>query len=66
MKLKLTLIAAAALAVASLPALAHHSFAAEYDSSKPVTIIHVRCHRRRDVNRIAVAAPPRIAAAIQS
>src|SRR5258707_3920856 len=37
MKLKLTL-AAAALAVASLPVLAHHSFAAEYDSSKAVTI----------------------------
>ena len=36
MKLKLSL-AAAALALASLPALAHHSFAAEYDSSKPVT-----------------------------
>ena len=38
MKLKLMLTAVAALAVASLPALAHHSFAAEYDSSKPVTI----------------------------
>jgi hypothetical protein len=38
MKLKLTLSIAAALAVASLPVLAHHSFAAEYDSSKSVTI----------------------------
>src|SRR5438128_8586434 len=38
MKLKLTLTAVAAMAAASLPVLAHHSFAAEYDSSKPVTI----------------------------
>ena len=29
---------AVALGVASLPALAHHSFAAEYDSAKPVTL----------------------------
>jgi hypothetical protein len=38
MKLKLTLAAVAAVALASLPALAHHSFAAEYDSSKAVKI----------------------------
>lgn len=37
MKLKLAL-AAAVLAAASLPVLAHHSFAAEYDATKPVTI----------------------------
>jgi len=38
MKLKLVAIMAAGLALATVPALAHHSFAAEYDSKKPVTI----------------------------
>ena len=37
MQLKLTLAVGAAL-LASLPILAHHSFAAEYDATKPVTI----------------------------
>ena len=32
------LFAAAGLMVAALPALAHHSFAAEYDASKPVNL----------------------------
>lgn len=30
--------AAALLSVAAVPALAHHSFAAEYDSAKPITL----------------------------
>jgi hypothetical protein len=39
MKAKFAMIAAGAgLILASLPALAHHSFAAEYDSTKPVTL----------------------------
>jgi hypothetical protein len=38
MKFRLTLAVVAALVAASLPVLGHHSFAAEYDSSKPVTI----------------------------
>ncbi|HJT87552.1 MAG TPA: DUF6152 family protein [Bryobacteraceae bacterium] len=39
MKAKFALWAAgAALLAAALPALAHHSFAAEYDASKPITI----------------------------
>ena len=32
------LFAAAGLMVSALPALAHHSFAAEYDASKPVSL----------------------------
>ena len=32
------LIAGAGLLITGLPAMAHHSFAAEYDSSKPVTL----------------------------
>lgn len=39
MKLKLAVLAAGVgLLVATLPVLAHHSFAAEYDNSKPVSI----------------------------
>jgi hypothetical protein len=39
MKTRLSLIVAAALIVAlAAPLLAHHSFAAEYDSSKPTTL----------------------------
>jgi len=38
MKLKITLAVSSALALAAMPVLAHHSFAAEYDSSKSVTI----------------------------
>jgi len=34
----LFLAAAIALIVAAIPAVAHHSFAAEYDSSKPITL----------------------------
>jgi hypothetical protein len=37
MRCRLGVLAAAAL-VAALPAVAHHSFAAEYDSNKPVTL----------------------------
>ena len=39
MKAKLAvLVAGIGLVVASAPAIAHHSFAAEYDASKPVTL----------------------------
>jgi hypothetical protein len=38
MKLKRALAAVAALVGIALPVLAHHSFAAEYDATKPVTI----------------------------
>ena len=38
MQLKLTLATAAILVAAALPVVAHHSFAAEYDATKPVTI----------------------------
>jgi hypothetical protein len=39
MKVRLgILIAAAGLAIPAVPAFAHHSFAAEYDASKPVKI----------------------------
>jgi len=37
MKLALT-VAAAGLLAAALPAAAHHSFAAEYDAAKPITL----------------------------
>ena len=38
MKTRLLNIAAAGLIVAAAPMLAHHSFSAEYDRSKPVTL----------------------------
>ncbi|HEV3330351.1 MAG TPA: DUF6152 family protein [Bryobacteraceae bacterium] len=39
MKIKLSLLTAgAALLLSALPLLAHHSFAAEYDASKPFTV----------------------------
>ena len=40
MKVKLlgALVAGLGLLLASMPALAHHSFAAEYDASKPITL----------------------------
>ena len=38
MKLPVFALSIAASLAATLPALAHHSFAAEYDSSKPVTL----------------------------
>ena len=38
MKTRLTLIVVAALIAAAAPVFAHHSFAAEYDSSKPTTL----------------------------
>lgn len=39
MKIKnLCVLVAAALSVAVIPAVAHHSFAAEYDSSKPIKL----------------------------
>jgi len=38
MRVKLAVIAGLGLLVPAVPMLAHHSFAAEYDSSKPVTL----------------------------
>ena len=38
MQLKLTLAVSAAMVAAAFPTFAHHSFAAEYDATKPVTI----------------------------
>jgi len=38
MKAKLAVVVAAIGLVASGPAIAHHSFAAEYDASKPITL----------------------------
>jgi hypothetical protein len=38
MKALLTSIVATALLAAALPAIAHHSFAAQYDAAKPVTL----------------------------
>ena len=38
MKLKLLGVIAGGLMAAALPVLAHHSFAAEYDAAKPVTL----------------------------
>src|SRR5215475_2739295 len=38
MKLKLLGVIAGGLVAAALPVLAHHSFAAEYDAAKPVTL----------------------------
>jgi hypothetical protein len=38
MKTRLILLAAASLVLAAWPLAAHHSFAAEFDSSKPVTL----------------------------
>jgi hypothetical protein len=38
MRAKLTVIAGLGLLIPAVPVLAHHSFAAEYDASKPVTL----------------------------
>jgi len=38
MKMKFAVVAAGALLLASVPMLAHHSFSAEYDQSKPLTL----------------------------
>jgi hypothetical protein len=38
MRVQLAVVAALGLLVPALPMLAHHSFAAEYDASKPVTL----------------------------
>jgi hypothetical protein len=38
MKALLTSVVATAVLAATLPAIAHHSFAAQYDSAKPVTL----------------------------
>ncbi len=38
MKVELAVVAALGLLIPAVPVLAHHSFAAEYDASKPVTL----------------------------
>ena len=38
MKMKFAAVAMGALLLAAVPILAHHSFSAEYDQSKPITV----------------------------
>ena len=38
MKMKIAVVAVGALLLAAVPILAHHSFSAEYDQSKPLTL----------------------------
>ncbi len=53
MRLKLSMLGASILIAASIPAVAHHSFDAEFDRSKPVTL-------KGKVTKVGMDEPARV------